>query len=155
MIANNSIAVRVDSHAGALLSCKEDARALTYTAAFKSAEQYLRDTKTMLLRAGMLRHDLIQRPAGGAGERPERPERPDRAEGPRSGGYMRGEGNARRRGVRGGGRGGGGGGRNGDGAGPSGGGGGGGPGGWASRLVEGLGMAFSGVDSGSGSMLAD
>ena len=52
----------------------------------------------MLLRAGMLRHDLVQRPSGG--ERPERPERPDRSEGPRGDGFARGEGGRRSRGGR-------------------------------------------------------
>lgn len=98
LIASKEVSGRIDTHAKALLSHKEDARAATYRAALDAANQYLKGTKAMLLRAGMLRHDLIQRPT--AGERPERPERPDRSEGPRGEGHSRGEGSRRARGGR-------------------------------------------------------
>jgi COP9 signalosome complex subunit 1 len=103
LISSKQISGRIDTHAKALLSHKEDARTATYRAAITAAEHYLRSTKTMLLRAGMMRYDLIRRPA--AGERPDRPERPERGEGPRSGAYPRGEGSGRRRGGGGGGSG--------------------------------------------------
>lgn len=109
LIASKQISGRIDTHSKALLSHKEDARSATYRAAITAAEHYLRSTKTMLLRAGMMRFDLIRRPA--AGERPDRPERPERGEGPRSGALPRGErgeGSGRRH-HRGGGGGGGGG----------------------------------------------
>lgn len=89
LIASKQISGRIDTHSKALLSHKEDARSATYRAAISAAEHYLRSTKMMLLRAGMMRYDLVRRPA--AGERPDRPERPERAEGPRSGAYPRGE----------------------------------------------------------------
>jgi COP9 signalosome complex subunit 1 len=96
LIASKQISGRIDTHSKAFLSTKEDARTATYRAAINAAEHYLRSTKTMLLRAGMMRYDLIRRPA--AGERPDRPERPECGEGPRSGAFPRerGEGSGRR-----------------------------------------------------------
>lgn len=89
LIALKQISGRIDTHSKALLSHKEDARTATYRAAISAAEHYLRSTRMMVLRAGMMRYDLIRRPA--AGERPDRTERPERAEGHRPVAYPRGE----------------------------------------------------------------
>ena len=98
LISKKVISGRIDTQARALLSEKSDARSEAYQTALKAAEEYLLSTKMMLLRAGMMRHDLVQRHVA-------RPDRPERGEGPRgSGAYPRGEGGGggggRRRGGR-------------------------------------------------------
>jgi hypothetical protein len=60
-----------------LHAARPDARAATYGAVVAAGEAYLRGTRSLLLRASMVRHDLVQRPSPG-----DRPDRPDRGEGP-------------------------------------------------------------------------
>lgn len=79
-IASQKVKGRIDSYARALLSQPSNARAETYQAALSAAESYLRNTKSLLLRAAMMRHDMVQRST--SIERPERPDRPDKMEGP-------------------------------------------------------------------------
>lgn len=75
LIASKEVDGRIDSHAKALFSKKVNARSTTFKHALTAAEQYMQGTKSLLLRASMMRHDLIQRaPAGDRA--PERPEVP-------------------------------------------------------------------------------
>jgi hypothetical protein len=39
-----------------------DQRSSTFAAALRMGEEYLRDSKALLLRASLLKHDLVQRP---------------------------------------------------------------------------------------------
>ena len=65
LIASGNVSGRIDAPARALLCTKEDARGATYRAALDAAQQYLRGTRALLVRAAMMRHGLIQRQAPG------------------------------------------------------------------------------------------
>ena len=81
LIASKEISgFRIDAHANVLVSQAIDPRASTYQAVLAAAEGYERGTKMLLLRAGMMRYDMVQRSVGGGVERPERPDRPERPE---------------------------------------------------------------------------
>jgi hypothetical protein len=67
-----------------LYARKPDQRSITYQQAIKAGEEYVRNTQALLLRASIMQHDLIQKPAGGGGGGGGSggPDRPDRGEGP-------------------------------------------------------------------------
>ncbi|PRW44245.1 COP9 signalosome complex subunit 1 [Chlorella sorokiniana] len=83
LIASKQITARIDSHAKVLYARKPDQRSSTYQQAIKTAEEYLRNSRALLLRAALIQHDLIQKPSGGGGGGGGGgPDRPDRGEGP-------------------------------------------------------------------------
>lgn len=82
LISTKQIHARIDSHAKVLYSRKPDQRSGTYQQAMRAGEEYLRNTRALLIRASLMQHDLIQKPSGGAGGGGGGPDRPDRGEGP-------------------------------------------------------------------------
>ena len=60
LIGRGEVAARIDSAAHVMYARKGDARAATYRDALAAGEGYLAGTKAMLLRASLVRHDLIQ-----------------------------------------------------------------------------------------------
>jgi len=60
LIVSNQIAARIDSDAGALYSHHTDQRAATYHFALKAGDDYLRNTKALLLRANLQKHNFMQ-----------------------------------------------------------------------------------------------
>ncbi|KAI3428534.1 hypothetical protein D9Q98_007357 [Chlorella vulgaris] len=84
LIGSQQIKARIDSHGKVLYARKPDQRSITYQQAIKAGEEYVRNTQALLLRASIMQHDLIQKPAGGGGGGGGSggPDRPDRGEGP-------------------------------------------------------------------------
>lgn len=77
LIASKDITARIDSHNKILYARTTEQRSTTYRNVLKAGEEHLRATKALLLRASMLRFNLVQRPAVSAV--------PDRQEGPAGG----------------------------------------------------------------------
>ncbi|KAL4439259.1 hypothetical protein ABPG77_004161 [Micractinium sp. CCAP 211/92] len=85
LISSQQIKARIDSHAKVLYARKPDQRSGTYQQAMLAGEEYLRNTRALLVRASLMQHDLIQKPTGGGGGGgggSGGPDRPDRGEGP-------------------------------------------------------------------------
>jgi hypothetical protein len=92
LIASKDIHARIDSHAKILIARKANQRTATFTQVLHTAEEHLSATRALLLRASMVRFDLVQRPTAGA--------MPERHEGP-PGRHGRQRGDRRERGERG------------------------------------------------------
>ena len=65
LIMDGKVQARIDSQNKVLFSKKPDARAETQKQVFEAGEAYLRDTKALLIRASIIKHDFIQRPKNG------------------------------------------------------------------------------------------
>jgi COP9 signalosome complex subunit 1 len=67
LIMSRQIAARIDSQRKVLHARNADARASTFEAAVKMGDEYLRETRALVLRINMMRADFVVR---GAGEGP-------------------------------------------------------------------------------------
>lgn len=65
LIESGLVAARIDAAAGVLHGRRAAPRTATYAEAMRAAEGYLRASRALLLRASMLRGDLVQRPDSG------------------------------------------------------------------------------------------
>lgn len=75
LIQRNEIPARIDSHNKVLYARHANQRAATFSAILRAGEEYLNNTSAAILRANLLKHDLVQRasttapgmPGGGGG----------------------------------------------------------------------------------------
>ncbi|KAL3145664.1 COP9/signalosome complex subunit Csn1 [Trebouxia sp. C0010 RCD-2024] len=65
LIQSSQIQARIDSHNKVLYARHTDQRKATFQTALRTAEQYLGDTKALLLRANLLKHDFAQKQGEG------------------------------------------------------------------------------------------
>mmetsp|Transcript_29356 Transcript_29356/g.56342 ORF Transcript_29356/g.56342 Transcript_29356/m.56342 type:complete len:415 (-) Transcript_29356:242-1486(-) len=61
LIMDNQIQARIDSHNKILYARQADQRNATFQKAMSTGEAYMRDTRAMLLRASLLKHDVMQK----------------------------------------------------------------------------------------------
>lgn len=61
LIQSNQIQARIDSHNKVLYARHADQRKATFHSALRTAEQYLGDSKALLLRANLLKYDFAQK----------------------------------------------------------------------------------------------
>lgn len=66
LIMNGQIPARIDSQAKVLYARNTDQRTATFATAIKMGEEYMRDTKALLLRINLLRADFIVKGSGDA-----------------------------------------------------------------------------------------
>ncbi|KAK9832518.1 hypothetical protein WJX81_004497 [Elliptochloris bilobata] len=69
LVAARQVQARIDSHAKVLYARLADPRSATFANALRIGEEYLRDTRALLLRTQLIQHDLVQRAPGGRGPR--------------------------------------------------------------------------------------
>ncbi|GAB4814501.1 hypothetical protein N2152v2_001547 [Parachlorella kessleri] len=67
LIGQKEVSARIDSHRQVLYARRSDQRSTTFRQALQAGEEYLRSSKALLLRASIMKHDLIQKPSGGGG----------------------------------------------------------------------------------------
>ena len=65
LIMDGQVTARIDSQAKVLYARHTDVRAATFHKLLQFGEAYIRDSKALMLRASLLKHDLIQRGGGG------------------------------------------------------------------------------------------
>jgi len=82
LILQGDIQARIDSHNKILFARHTDQRSSTFQKALKMGDLYQRNTKTMLLRVDLMKHDFVVRPPSKKGDR----ERDDAERGGRKGG---------------------------------------------------------------------
>lgn len=70
LIMDGQIQARIDSQAEVLYARHADVRAQTFARVLATGESYIRESKALLLRASLIKHELIQR---GARQRPAAP----------------------------------------------------------------------------------
>ncbi|KAK9796991.1 hypothetical protein WJX73_009012 [Symbiochloris irregularis] len=61
LIQKGDVAARIDSHNKVLYARHANQRAATFSAVLKAGQEYLDNTSAALLRASLLKHDLVQR----------------------------------------------------------------------------------------------
>jgi len=59
LIGSGQIEARIDSHNKVLYARHDDQRSATFTKALRMGDEYMRDTKALLLRINLMRHDFI------------------------------------------------------------------------------------------------
>ncbi|KAG1663636.1 hypothetical protein FOA52_011691 [Chlamydomonas sp. UWO 241] len=69
LIIEGKVHARIDSHRKVLHASHADVRGQTFQQVLSAGEAYLRDTKAMLLRASLIKHDFVQPKPGGGGDR--------------------------------------------------------------------------------------
>ncbi|CAL8465400.1 g4936 [Coccomyxa elongata] len=69
LVAAGQVQARIDSHSKVLYARLTNTRAATFERALQTGEDYLRDTRALLLRASLMQHDLVQRAPAGQGMR--------------------------------------------------------------------------------------
>jgi len=81
LIGAGGIHARIDSHNKVLYARQDDQRSATFSKALAMGEDYMRDTKALLLRIQLMRHDLIVKGNGDAlgPSKSSRQDRQDRA----------------------------------------------------------------------------
>ncbi|WIA41006.1 hypothetical protein OEZ86_004647 [Tetradesmus obliquus] len=67
LIVEGQVSARIDSQAKVLYARHQDIRAATFAKVLSVSEAYVRESKALLLRASLLKHDIVQRAAGGGG----------------------------------------------------------------------------------------
>lgn len=65
LIMDGKVQARIDSQSKVLFAKRPDPRAETLKQVLEAGEAYLRDTKALLIRASIIKHDFIQRPKNG------------------------------------------------------------------------------------------
>ena len=77
LIMAGQIPARIDSQNKVLHARQTDQRTATFAAAVKMGEDYMRDTKALLLRINLMRADFIVKGAGDSGYGPSKSSRQD------------------------------------------------------------------------------
>eukprot|EP00775_Hariotina_reticulata_P007615 gene7612-7817_t len=67
LIGDGQIKARIDSQAKVLFARHADIRAATFAKVLAVSESYVRESKALLLRASLLKHDMVQRGSGAGG----------------------------------------------------------------------------------------
>ncbi|GMH42853.1 hypothetical protein BSKO_10772 [Bryopsis sp. KO-2023] len=69
LIMENQIKARIDSHKKILYAQHANIRKGTFGRALNVSEQYIRETKALLLRSSLMKHELMQKQSYGVGKR--------------------------------------------------------------------------------------
>lgn len=69
LIMDDQIQARIDSHRKILYALRTNVRNSTFQNALKFSQQYIRETKALLLRASLMRHELMQKKTYATGKR--------------------------------------------------------------------------------------
>lgn len=69
LIMDNQIQARIDSHRKILFALRTNVRKATFQHTLKLSKHYIRETKALLLRANLMKHEMMQKQPYTSGKR--------------------------------------------------------------------------------------